>query len=322
MPRIQLAHYAAHYQQQGHGPDVVVIHGFTSNLAMWVFSGITISLADRFRVTAYDLRGHGASSAPASGYTSAHLADDLADLHAALGLGPTYLLGHSLGGVVAMHAAVLHPSLVAGVVLSDSYFPGLAAREPNMPHAEVWQSLRQSIAAAGHEIGPTVDFRALLNVIAKLDSRQQATLTAKLGPPAVRWLSQLRPLAGTSAAEEVFETAGLSANALASIRQPVVALYDERHAVRDDLALAAEEPSRLPRRARARRRASGDARKPGRVRRAGAQAPAGALRAYDRPRARREFGRATIAKPRNRIAACGSRRFSCSTCFAAERTRP
>ncbi len=228
MPRVALTHYEAHYQQLGRGPDVVLLHGFTSNLAMWMFSGLPARLSDRYRVTMYDLRGHGASTAPAAGYTSAHLADDLADLHAALGLEPAVLVGHSFGGVVAMHAAARFPEPFAAVVLSDSYFPGLSTLEPNMEYAEVWVQLREKLLAVGHDIGPRVDFRRLLGAVATVDSAGRARLTEQLGAPAARWLSQLGPLARTSAAEEMNDPAGLTASMLAGIRQPVVALYDER----------------------------------------------------------------------------------------------
>lgn len=227
MPRLALSNYESHYQQDGAGPDVVLVHGFTSNLAMWLFSGIVASLAERFRVTAYDLRGHGASSAPPTGYSSDVLADDLAELHERLGLKPAWLVGHSLGGVVAMHAALVHPDRVSGVVLSDTYFPGLAHLEPGMPHADVWVHLAEHMQAAGRDIGPTVDFRRLLSVVADLDDAARDTLRERLGPPATRWLAQLRPLAATSAAEEAFAPAGLTSDALGRVTQPVYALYDE-----------------------------------------------------------------------------------------------
>jgi len=228
MPRIALTNYEAHYQQVGQGPDVVLIHGFTSNMAMWVFGGIANALKDRFRVTSYDLRGHGASSAPATGYTTDVLADDLAELHEALQLQPAYIVGHSLGGVVGMHAAVRHPERIAGNILSDTYFPGLAAIEPNMEEVEIWIALREIFLKVNQDIGASVDFRRLLNIIPTLTAADQASMRKDLGPPVVRWLSQLKPLASTTAPEEVFQAAGLTPDVLRTIRQPVVALYDER----------------------------------------------------------------------------------------------
>src|SRR3954449_1244591 len=107
MPELIANGVRFHYQQSGQGPDVVLLHAVTSNLAVWLFTGLPDALAGEFRVTAYDFRGHGASDVTPAGYTSAAMADDYRRLHAALGLGPALLVGHSFGAVVATHAAVL-----------------------------------------------------------------------------------------------------------------------------------------------------------------------------------------------------------------------
>src|SRR5262245_46393395 len=161
MPFATLDGTRFHYQQAGQGPDVVLVHAVTSNLAVWLFINLLDTLAAEFRVTAYDLRGHGLSEATPAGYTSADMAEDLRRLHAALGLGPALLVGHSFGGVVAMRAAALYPERVAGVILSDSYFPGLAEVEPNPGEANVWRDLRESFGKVGVELGEAVDFTRL-----------------------------------------------------------------------------------------------------------------------------------------------------------------
>ena len=58
MPHVEIRGLRVFYQQSGQGPDVLLLHGLTSSLAMWAFSGLTHTLAADFRVTAYDLRGH------------------------------------------------------------------------------------------------------------------------------------------------------------------------------------------------------------------------------------------------------------------------
>src|SRR5690242_8157155 len=107
MPQVEVNGTRLYYQQSGAGPDVVLVHAVTSNQAVWVFTGLIDALAADFRVTSYDLRGHGFSDRPPTGYTSAVMADDLLSLHEALRLGPAHLVGHSFGGVTAMHAALL-----------------------------------------------------------------------------------------------------------------------------------------------------------------------------------------------------------------------
>jgi pimeloyl-ACP methyl ester carboxylesterase len=227
MPHLTANGVRLHYQQAGRGPDVVLLHAVTSNLAVWLFINLVDVLARDYRVTAYDLRGHGASSAPPTGYTSAEMAEDFRHLHEALGLGPAYLVGHSFGAVVALHAAVLCPERVAGLILSDPYFPGLAHVEPNLRRAHVWVDLREVFRHAGMELGADVDFTALFRMVAELTPEQHQIIRSRMGPASARWLAQLPRLAETTCGADVFAVAGLTAERIGSVRQPVVALYDE-----------------------------------------------------------------------------------------------
>jgi pimeloyl-ACP methyl ester carboxylesterase len=227
MPEVVANGVRFHYQQSGDGPDVVLVHAVTSNLAVWLFSGLPDVLAEDFRVTVYDLRGHGASERPRTGYTSAAMADDFRHLHAELGLGPAVLVGHSFGGVVAMHAAALVPEAVAGVVLSDSFFPGLRAVEPNFGRMTIWADLRETFAKVGVELGETVDFARLFREAAALTREQYKELEAEVGPLGRGWLRQLPDLAETTCGGDVLAEAGLTAERIAAVAQPVVALYDE-----------------------------------------------------------------------------------------------
>lgn len=227
MPHIKLDGTNFYYQQAGQGPDVVLVHAVTSNQAVWMFINIVDVLAEEFRVTVYDLRGHGLTEASPTGYTSADMARDLKQLHQALGLGPAFLVGHSYGGVIAMHAAVLYPDIVAGVILSDSYFPGLRHLEPNMGQADVWLELRDGFSSAGVDIGDAVDFERLFRVVETLTKEQLEKVKTSMGPASSRWLAQLPRLAATTCGADIMAEAGLTAARLASIRQPVAALYDE-----------------------------------------------------------------------------------------------
>src|SRR4051812_47072954 len=92
-----------HYQQAGTRPDVVLIHGLTGDLSLWFLSQTIQTLSATRRVTAYDLRGHGYSDAPPTGYTSADYAGDLFSLMDELGIERATLVGHSFGGVIALH---------------------------------------------------------------------------------------------------------------------------------------------------------------------------------------------------------------------------
>src|SRR5204863_5134084 len=108
-----------HCQTKGTGSDVILVHGVTSSLAMW-YTKVFPVLSTQFRVTAYDLRGHGMSGMTPTGYTSFDMAQDLVALMDAIGIQKAKFIGHSYGGAIALHFALLYPDRVDGVVLLDS----------------------------------------------------------------------------------------------------------------------------------------------------------------------------------------------------------
>src|SRR5690348_16314425 len=140
-----------HYQQAGSGPDVVLIHGVTGDLSIWFLCEAMTALGGSHRVTAYDLRGHGYTDAPPTGYTSADHAADLLALMDAIGAGRASLVGHSFGGVIAAHAAALAPDRVESLVLSDPYFPALRHLEDVSKWGH-WQNFRTEAGNAGVEL--------------------------------------------------------------------------------------------------------------------------------------------------------------------------
>ena len=107
------------YQQVGEGPDVVLVHGLATNRAFWYLHALQ-TLKDDCRVTIFDLRGHGYSSMPDNGYTSADMADDLAALMDHLRIEDAVLAGHSFGGVVGLQYGTRHQERVKGLVVADS----------------------------------------------------------------------------------------------------------------------------------------------------------------------------------------------------------
>lgn len=227
MPEIEANGVRLFYQQSGTGPDVVLVHAVTSNSAVWLFSGLVDALAESYRVTAYDMRGHGMSERPPTGYTSADMVADFRAFHAALGLGPAALIGHSFGGVVSMHAAALAPECVSGVILSDSFFPCLQAEEPNFGKMSIWTEVRDTFARVGVSLGDTVDFARLFRECAALAPEKMKELEDIYGAFGRGWLRQLPKLAETSCGDDVLQEAGLTADVLRGVNRPVVALYDE-----------------------------------------------------------------------------------------------
>src|SRR5215471_538580 len=107
MSKILIRGIQTHYQARGEGPDVVLIHGLCSSLASW-YNGTMPSLVSAgFRVTVYDLRGHGLSELTPNGYSSYEMAEDLKAFLDGLGIDRVLLAGHSFGGAIAMHFVLL-----------------------------------------------------------------------------------------------------------------------------------------------------------------------------------------------------------------------
>lgn len=88
-------------------PPVVLVHGWPQN--WWSWRDVIPALAERFRVIVPDLRGHGWSEAPASGYDKEQLASDLLALLDALGIERATWVGHDWGGWTGFLAALRAP---------------------------------------------------------------------------------------------------------------------------------------------------------------------------------------------------------------------
>jgi len=101
-------------------PVLVVIHGGLGFDHAYLKPGLS-ALRDQAQLLYVDLRGQGRSGRPPlETCTLEQMADDVAALCAHLGIPQVHVFGHSAGGFVAMHLALRHPSLVAGLVLSNS----------------------------------------------------------------------------------------------------------------------------------------------------------------------------------------------------------
>jgi pimeloyl-ACP methyl ester carboxylesterase len=98
-------------------PPLVLLHGIGSRGVSWW--PVVDPLAAHFRLVVPDLRGHGDSDKPASGYLPDDYAADLAALIDVLELERPLILGHSLGGIVTMTWAAQHPDRAARIVLED-----------------------------------------------------------------------------------------------------------------------------------------------------------------------------------------------------------
>jgi pimeloyl-ACP methyl ester carboxylesterase len=110
---------SVHAVERGSGRPLVLLHGITLRSDVWAPQ--FHQLADRYRVIAVDLRGHGRSAAGSDGYGMPRLAADLATLLEDLDLHDAVVVGHSMGGMTAMQFCGDFPEVlaerVAGLVL-------------------------------------------------------------------------------------------------------------------------------------------------------------------------------------------------------------
>jgi len=226
VPRVTVDGLKFYYQQVGTGPDVVLLHGVTGNMAIWPLINLMPTLAADFRVTAYDLRGHGYSDTPPTGYTSSDMARDLVNIQKALGLGPMYVLGHSFGGVIALHAAVLYPEAIAGLILSDPYYPALRHLETRVGEWSGWQEYKEQANRAGLEVTAEdwFDVGQLFEQTANLPPERLEMFRKELGLAA---MDRLKRLAATTCGADVKAIAGLTEERIRSVRHPALALYGE-----------------------------------------------------------------------------------------------
>jgi pimeloyl-ACP methyl ester carboxylesterase len=116
--RLTLHGHRIAYRQAGSGPALVLIHGITSNSATW--KRVLPHLARHFTVIAPDLVGHGDSDKPRGDYSLGAHASTIRDLMLVLGHERASIVGHSLGGGIAMQFAYQFPERCERLALIDS----------------------------------------------------------------------------------------------------------------------------------------------------------------------------------------------------------
>ncbi len=226
MPKLAVNGLRVHVQRAGElGPDVVLIHGVTGDLSIWFLCKAMTELAKGHRVTAYDLRGHGYSDVPPTGYTSADLAGDLLGVMDAVGVHKARLVGHSFGAVVALHAAVLAPDRVEALVLSDPYFPALRHLE-DLSRWGHWREFRREAAEAGVDLQSEhwYDLGKFFDQVGHLEGDRLLRFRQAVGLPA---MGRLLRLAGTTCGDDTKVESGLTAEKILGVRQPTLAIYGD-----------------------------------------------------------------------------------------------
>jgi pimeloyl-ACP methyl ester carboxylesterase len=145
------------YRLAGSGPPLVLIHGITSSSVMWELVGP--QLARDHTVLAPDLLGHGQSAKPRGDYSMGAFASGIRDLVLSLELGPVTVVGHSLGGGVAMQFAYQFPERTERLALVSSGGLGRSVhgllRAATLPGSEIVLPLLagRRVLDAGRTVG-------------------------------------------------------------------------------------------------------------------------------------------------------------------------
>ncbi|WP_300671377.1 alpha/beta hydrolase [Desulfoluna sp.] len=203
-----------HYQYLGSGEKTVVFHHglIMDNLSSWYFT-LGTRVSGFARALMYDLRGHGKTQRPESGYTLPDFVADLAALLDGLGLvDPVYLVGNSFGGILNLAFALAYPERTAGIVLIDAHIgdSGFAA------------DMTETLSLEG-------DAR---------DRAIAASFKTWLGRHSSRKRNRLADNAhglvyGTSLVHDIRNFRPISEHSLAEIACPVLAIYGEHSDIRD-----------------------------------------------------------------------------------------
>jgi pimeloyl-ACP methyl ester carboxylesterase len=106
------------YTDQGKGTAIVLLHGFLENKKMW--DAFIPEWSKKFRIITIDLLGHGETGCMGYVHSMENNADVVHEVLAELRLRKAILVGHSMGGYVALAFAELHPDMMKGLVLLNS----------------------------------------------------------------------------------------------------------------------------------------------------------------------------------------------------------
>jgi pimeloyl-ACP methyl ester carboxylesterase len=125
-----------HYLTAGHGPAVILLHGFAETSRMW--RPLIPLLAEKFTVIAPDLPGIGDSSIPSDKIDMITAAERIHELALSLGVEKAGVVGHDIGLMVAYAYAAKFPAETEKLALMDAFLPGVSGWEPIYNSPNVW----------------------------------------------------------------------------------------------------------------------------------------------------------------------------------------
>ena len=198
--------YRRAFRIAGDGPAILLIHGIGDNSTTW--GTVQAKLAQRFTVIAPDLLGHGKSDKPRADYSVAAYANGMRDLLSVLDIDRVTVVGHSLGGGVAMQFAYQFPQFVdrlilvaAGGVTKDV---NIALRVASLPMGSealgllrlplVLPTLQFAGRVAGTVLGTTKmgrDLADMMRILADLPEPTASSAFARTLRAVVDWRGQV-----------------------------------------------------------------------------------------------------------------------------------
>lgn len=219
------------WQQLGEGPDVVLVHGLATNRAFW-YASLAQALREDFRVTLFDLRGHGYSGRTESGYSAQAMADDIAAVVDGVTQGPVAVVAHSFGGTAALEYAARLPERLCALTLMDTRVQRLQPQQwlHDCPHLTSFEEEMALADGRDWDAEPQVGM-AFLEAMARLriagytpTARDPFTPFAE-GKGGLRTARAFCALLDETRAREEFMQPGVAADKLAALRLPVQLLY-------------------------------------------------------------------------------------------------
>jgi pimeloyl-ACP methyl ester carboxylesterase len=125
-----------HYLTAGHGPAVILLHGYAETSLMW--RPLIPQLASRLTVIAPDLPGIGDSGIPTDGLDMKNAAIRIHALVRSLGVQKAEVVGHDIGLMVAYAYAAQFPAETEKLVVMDAFLPGVAGWEGVYNNPDIW----------------------------------------------------------------------------------------------------------------------------------------------------------------------------------------
>ena len=217
--QLELHGHRVIYRIAGSGPPVVLIHGMLNSSRHW--ERVAARLADRYTVIAPDLLGHGDSTAPRGDYSLGAHAAGIRDLLAAIGVDRVTIVGHSLGGGIAMQYFWQFPERTDRLVLVSS--GGLGAEVSPMLRTAALPPASWLLAAASD--------RRVLTAVATVARRLKERGSSK-ATPLEQFVRALRPLGQPGAREAFVHTL-----------RSVIDVHGQRVSARDRLYLLESMPT-------------------------------------------------------------------------------